>query len=306
MKMRLLLLAPLLLLAACAAGRRQPGVTSEPSIERALDLLAAVPHGQPLLRFLAKNAVRLEYSNTAGDCSKFGLDARKIYLPQDFKGADQVLALAIGRSAYIYRLFSESGMDELISEEEELAALFEARLALELKLTTADFAKAGGAAKIKAGFCNYLLESSGYTMEQARKAALAYDPACQRPLDTMENQRVWLEKARQAINDETFYQLLYERDMSRVRKGAMPMSEAMRKDASLRAMPTYEIYRYQRSFYDRQSDIFTRFARLYSSEVSGDAAWRAARREEIDLAREEFSDCNLPPDPARRPWETNK
>ncbi|OGR80727.1 MAG: hypothetical protein A2X32_09290 [Elusimicrobia bacterium GWC2_64_44] len=294
MKISSLYLAPLLLLAACAGSRQQASLTSEPSIERALDLLDATPHGKPLLRFLADSGVALQYSNTAGRCSKFGLQARKIYVPVDYKGADHVLAAAVGRSAYIYQLFSESGMDEIISEEEELAALFQARLALELKLTNEHFAKAGGAPEVKAAFCNYILESSGYAMAQARKEALSSDPVCQRPLDTMENQRVWLEKMRQAINDETFYQLLYERDMARVRKGALQMSEAMRKDANLRALPTYEIYRYQRSFYDKQSDIFTRFARLYSGEIARDAAWRAGRREEIDLAREEFSDCNLP------------
>lgn len=293
MKKRLLLLAPLLLLAACAAGRREIRLTSEPSLERALDALDRSQQGRSLVRFLLKHPVSLEYSNTAGRCTKFALDKRKVYVSPDYKPSDPVLALAVGRAAYIYRLYLESGLDEIISEEEELSALFQARLGVELGVVSADFAKAGGAAELKNAHCAYLLESSGYAMQQARKEALSSDVACQRPLDTMENQRVWLEKTRQAINDETFYQLLYERDLARVKKGAIPMSTAMRNDATLRAMPTYEIYRYQRSFYDKQSDIFTRFAALYSSEIRQDAVWRESRREEIDLAREEFSDCGL-------------
>lgn len=299
MRTRLLLLAALLPLAACAGYRRNIALTAEPSIERALDLLAQAPQGRPLLRFMTANPVTLEYSNTPGLCVKFALKNRKIYLPPEYKGSDPVLALAVGRAAFIYRLYAESGMDEIVSEEEELAALYQARLALELKLTADDFRRAGGAAGVRNAFCSYLLESSGVVMEQARREALSSDPSCQRPLDTMENQRVWLEKTRQAINDETFYQLLYERDMSRVRKGSMPISEAMRNDANLRAMPTYEIYRYERTFYDKQSDIFVKFARLYSSEIRSDAAWRAARAQEIEAARAEFSDCDLP-------WEVRK
>lgn len=293
MKLRLLL--PLLLpLCACAASRPDLRLTSEPSLERALDLIASTGEGRLLMKFLHKHPVKFEYSNTAGLCHKFSLKKGLIYLPPDYRGSDLVLALALARAAHIYRLYTLSGMDEIISEEEELGALFQARLGLQLELAGADFKKAGGAPGMKNEFCTYVLESSRYTMSQARREALAPDADCQRPLETMENQRVWLEKTRKALNDETFYQLLHERDMARVRKGAMPMSEAMKNDATVRGLPTYEIYRFQRTFYDKQTDIFDRFARLYAEEIKYDALWRAAHQAEIDRAREEFSDCNLP------------
>jgi hypothetical protein len=294
MKKAALLLAPLLALSACSAGRPDLRLTSEPSIERAFDIIASVPKGRELVKFLSKHPVAFEYANTAGLCHKFALKKGVIYLPTAYRGSDLVLALAIARAAHIYRLHKLSGLDEIISEEEELGALFQARLGVELNLVSADFRKAGGAPGIKNDFCTYVLENSAYAMAQARRAALASDPDCQRPLDTLENQRVWLEKTRKAINDETFYQLLYERDMARVRKGSMPMSEAMKNDSIVRALPTYEVYRFQRTFYDKQTDIFTRFLRLYDEETKYDAQWRAARQEELGLAREEFSDCNLP------------
>ena len=294
MNLRLLPLLPLCFLAACAAGRKDIRLTSEPSIERALDCVNSTGQGRPLLKFLYKNPVSFEYSNTAGRCHKFSLKNRRIFLPPGYRGSDLVLALAIARAAYIYRLYTESGLDEIISEEEELGALFQARLALEINLVNADFSRAGGAPEIKNDFCTYVLENSAYAMAQARKEALTPDPECQRPLDTMENQRVWLEKTLRAINDETFHQLLYERDMARVKKGAMTLAEAARNDAFMRAMPTYEFYRYQRTFYDKQSDIFTRFSKLYAAEIREDALWRAARQTDIDRAREEFSACNLP------------
>lgn len=284
----------LLTLSACAGRRPEPRLTSEPSIERAFDILNSVREGRELTRFLHENPVRFEYSNTPGLCHKFALDKGYIYLPEDYRGSDLVAALAIARAAYIYRLYLLTGLDEIISEEEELAMLFQSRLAVSLSLVSADFAKAGGAPEMKAPFCTYVLENSRYAMSRAREQALRPDPACQRPLDTLENQRVWLEKTRKAINDQTFYQLLYERDMARVRKGSMTMAQAMKNDAEIRAMPTYEIYRFQRTFYDKQSDIFNRFAKTYASEVAADASWRAANADLLDRARFEFSDCNLP------------
>jgi len=294
MKKHIILLASLWFLCGCAWSRREASLTSEPSIERALDIIGSVPQGATLLKFLYKNPVRLEYSNTPGLCHKFSLKTGKIFIPPDYRESDLVLALAIARAAHIYRLYSLSGMDEIVSEEEELGALFQARLAVETDLVTADFDKAPSARQIKTDFCTYILEGSAYAMEQARKKALSPDPDCQHPLDTLENQRVWLEKTRQAINDETFYQLLYERDLARVRKGFIPVSEAMRNDAAVRAMPIYEVYRFQRTFYDKQSYIFTRFGIIYDEEVRGDAAWRASHQPDIDRAREEFSACNMP------------
>ncbi len=290
----LLLISSLWFLAGCAGNRREARLTSEPSIERAMDIIGSTPQGATLLKFLYKNPVRFEYSNTPGLCSKFSFQTGEIFIPPDYKESDLVLALTIARAAHIHRLRTLSGLDEIISEEEELGALFQARLAVEAGLVNADFNKTAVSAGLKTDLCTYVLEGSAYAVEQARKKALSPDADCRRPLDALENQRVWLKKTRQAINDETFYQLLYERDMALVRKGAMSMNEAMKNDAALRAMPSYEIYRFQRTFYDKQSDIFTRFAIGYSREIREDAAWRAAHQPDIDRAREEFSACNLP------------
>ena len=294
MNKRLLIFTPFLLLAGCAGNRQEIRLTSEPSIERAFDILNAPPQGKPLVRFLYKHPVRFEYSNTPGLCHKFSIKTGKIFLPADYKNSDLVLALAAARAAYIYRLYVQTGLDEILSEEEELGTLYQARIALEINIMNADFEKAKAAAELKTDFCTYILENSAYAMAQARKEVLAQDADCQRPLETLENQRVWLEKTRRAINDETFYQLLYERDLQRVRKGTLSMAEAMRNDARTRSLPMYEVYRFQRTFYDRQSEIFKVFEKAYAREIKEDAAWRRDRQEDIDRAREEFSACNLP------------
>ncbi len=288
--------AAALLLAGCAGSRRDAGLTSEPSIERAFDLLAAAPDGRPLLKFLRKRPVRFEYSNTAGLCHKFSLKTGAIYLPPEYRASDKVLALAVARAAEIYRLYVYTGLEEPITEEEEISALLQARLAVELGLGNEDFDKVKGPDPIKASFCAYVLGGASYAMERARRRALASDPDCQFPLDTVENQRIWLDKIRKSISDDTFYQLMQDRDLLRVKRGTLTMAEAMKNEATLRALPAYEVYRYQRTFYDTQSDIVARMEKARAAAIKEDERWRAARRGELEQVREEFSACPLPVD----------
>ena len=269
-------------------------LTSEPAIERAFDILAATPGGKPLTRFLQKNPVRFEYSNTPGFCHKFSFKTGRIYLPKEYANSDTLLALALARAAYIYRLYTVSGLQEVISEEEEMGALFQARVGLELGLANKDFGQNRFAGELKSDFCIYLMEGAKSAATTARAAALSSQPECQRPLETLQAQRVWLEKIREAINDESFFQLLYDRDLQKVRKGVIPVSEAMGNDAAIRALPMYEIYRYQRMFYDKQSDSFARIEKLYRDALKEDEAWRRANRLTLHDARQEFSACNLP------------
>ena len=284
-----------LILSGCFVNKKpEVRLTSEPSIERALEILSGTPEGKQLMRFLQKNPVRFEYSNTPGGCHKFSLKTGRIYLSKEYKDSDALLALALARAAYIYRLYALSGLQEVISEEEEAGALFQARIGLEAGLTNRDFEQNHFAGDLQSDFCTYVMTGAKSAAIAARNAALSEEPECQHPLETLQAQRVWLEKTRKAINDDSFFQLLYDRDLQKVRKGVMPSSEAMKNDATIRAMPMYDIYRYQRSFYDTQNDILARMERLYKSALKDDEAWRRANQMTIDSAREEFSTCNLP------------
>jgi len=288
----LILLLPL---AGCVtAGKEKPKLTSEPSIERALDVLAGAAASEPLTGFLYRNPVRFEYSSTAGACHKFSLKNGLIFLPREFKDSDNLLALSLARAAYIYRLYVMTGMEEILAEEEETAALFQARIGLAIKLKNSDFERAKAAEELRSDFCTYIMEGSPAAVLSARTAALSTRPECQRPLETLQSQRIWLDETRAAINDESFFQLMKDRDLVKVRKGALTMNAAMKNDADLRALPTDAIYRYQRSFYDRQNGMFSLVSKLYRKALEDDAAWRAANQELIEQARREFSACNLP------------
>ena len=288
------MLLPIVFSAAACMPRNIAKITSEPSIERALDVLNSTPEGKTLARFLHAHPVRFEYSNTPGLCHKFSLKTGNIYLPMEFKNSDAFLALALARAAYIYRLYRLSGMEEILSEEEEIAALFQARIALAINLADKDFEQNKFAKELRSDFCTYIMEGSASASLSARTAALSSDPECQRPLETLQTQRAWLDKVSEAINGDNFFALMYERDLLLVKKGAITMNKAMKNDADLRALPRYEVYRYQRTFYDRQSGVFTKLEKMYRDALKDDVVWRNSFQADVLKAREEFSACNLP------------
>jgi hypothetical protein len=295
------LLAAVLTLASCSGGRRAaaPSLTPEPAIERAFDVLATAKEGKKLIAFLEKNPVSFEFANVEAPCPRYEFDRRTIYLRRGFKGSDTMLALAVARAAQVYRFHRLTGLDAPAAEQEELAALFQARIGLQINLVNDDFGTDDpGVREIKSSFCTYLHEGQRYTMQKARSSALATEQWCARPFETLSSLGMWLERTREAVRDDTLFTLLYERDLQRVRRGQITMADAMRNDARFRAMPIYEINRFQRMFYDTENRKISRANRLYRNMTAEDASWRESHAAEINRAREAFATCgmrDLPP-----------
>ena len=284
-----------LLLISCGSKNRKSEVilTSEPSIERAMDILCETKEGKKLVNFLYTHPIRLEYSNTAGLCHKFAFKKNRIYIARDFKASDIFLALEVVRAALIYKIYVTSKLTEIISEEEELAALLQSRIALQLNLVNDDFSKFPFSSKIKSEFCTYIMDGQKAAMRKARFAALISDTDCQLPLETLSTQKAWLKKIKDSTGKGNFFQILYEHDMEKVKQGALSMMEAMNNDAKNRGLETYDLYRYQRRFYEDSSKIISNFEKIYRQEIKKDANWRERNSELLESAAMEFSECNL-------------
>ena len=289
------LFAALLALAACSGNRRPlPSLTTEPAIERAFDVLAYAREGKKLIGFLEKNPVSFEFANVEAPCPRYEFGRRTIYLRRSFKGSDTMLALALASAAQVYRFHRLTGLDELTAEQEELAAVFQARIGLQINLVDPDFGTDDpGVKEIKNSFCSYLHEGRNHAMRRAREAAFTPEAWCGRPFETLGTLRLWLDRTRQAVKEENLFALLQERDLQRVRRGQITMSDAMRNDARFRGMPLYEISRFQRMFYDTETEKMSRADRLYRRLLEEDSRWREAHAEDIVRAREAFAACGM-------------
>ncbi|KAF0125430.1 MAG: hypothetical protein FD189_1612 [Elusimicrobia bacterium] len=289
------LLAAVLTLAACSGNRRAaPSLTPEPAIERAFDVLSTAKEGKSLIAFLEENPVSFEFANVEAPCPRYEFDRRTIYLRREF-GSDTMLALAVARAAQVYRFHRLTGLDAPTAEQEELAALFQARVGLQINLVNADFETGDpGVKEIKSSFCTYLHEGQSYAMRKARASALVTEQWCARPFETLDSLGMWLQRTRAAVRDENLFTLLYERDLQRVRRGQLTMADAMRNDARFRAMPLYEISRFQRMFYDTENRKMSKATRLYRNMTKEDASWRASHAGDITRARAAFATCGMP------------
>ncbi|MCG2726967.1 MAG: hypothetical protein L6420_12090 [Elusimicrobia bacterium] len=285
----------LLLLISCASNRQKDAIilSSEPSIERAMDILSETPEGKELVDFLYANPIRIEYSNTAGLCHKFAFKKNRIYIAKDFKKSEILLALEVARAAFIYKMRLISKLEEIISEEEEAAALLQSRIALQLNFVNDDFIRFPFSSKIKSEFCTYIMDGQEPAIRKARYAALITDPDCQLPLETLHTQKIWLGKIKESAGKGNFFQVLLERDLEKVKKGVLSMSEAMQNDSRNRGLNTYDIYRYQRAFYDDSSKTISNFEKIYRQEIKKDANWRERNADILERAGLEFSQCNL-------------
>ncbi|MBP5286616.1 MAG: hypothetical protein J6Z08_01805 [Elusimicrobiales bacterium] len=281
---------------ACACSSPLAYLTSEPSIERSLDVIESTKDGKALVKFLEKNPVQIEYAETAGICHHFSLKNEKhrmIFVPEEYRRSDKLLAMAVLRAAHIYRYYMQTGLDEIIAEEEELAMLRQMHLGVELGVVKEEFDLVPEAYEMKREFCAYLLEDSREALAQTRHIVQTAMPACQRPLENIVKQEIWLDSMIKSINDDTFHQVLANRDRRRVNQGLITDSQAAENSAKLRALPSYELTRYERTFYDDKKANFRAFNEMYAAEIASDSSFRRANAERIFLMATDFAECDI-------------
>lgn len=266
-------------------------LSTEPSIERAADILSRTQEGKILLDYLAKNSVSAEYRALKGPWPKLMPGERKILIPKSVRKSDITAALLLARSADIYMTYTRTGVFDLLAEQEEIAALAQARLALELGFSDSDAKKSPAGAAVLEELCPYLFQGSRAAMDVARKNAREPCPEYGRPLETAESVRNWLEKTQTAIMEGSLAQVLYQRDLEKVKRKTLTMAEAAKNYADRRALPQYDIFRAQRNFYMDQMKTLSDMNKLLESAMETDAEWKETHVPEIEKGLREFSAC---------------
>lgn len=284
-----------LFLAGCSAPIKKPTVnfTIEPSVERAVDILSTTKEGKKLVRFIEKNHVTAAYFNFKGPWSKLMPKKRRILIPSSAQASDIVVALLLARQAHIYMTYHKLGLSDILVEQEELASLVQAHLALEIGFGNSDAESSGSGAAVLAELCPYLLTGSHRTMEVARRNALEPNPEYARPLESIASVTDWIGRTQKAVIDGSIAQLRYKRDLERVRKNAITTAEAMKNDADFRALAPYEVFRVQRKLYQNQMRMLSDAENMYRSGIKADASWRRKHNKEIQKGLNDFSSCTL-------------
>ena len=273
-----------------------PYLSSEQSIQTSFKTIASYQEGQKLVNFLAKHPIQFEYADTAGMCHHFSLrngKRRLIFVPEEFRASKKLLAMALYRAANIYRMYVQTGVEEIIAEEEEVAMLRQMHMGVLMDLTKEEFDLVPQATELKQEFCTYVLENSEEALAKTRYFVQTPMPACQRPLENIVKQEIWLKNMRHAISDDTFHHLMADRDKRRVAQGRITDSQAARTSANLLGMPNYEMTRYERTFFDDRNSNFTAFNQIYLKELYNDISFRRDHADRIYKIATDFAECDL-------------
>lgn len=292
-KLRIIFLAfSCAVFSGCVAGRKNFVFTSEPSIERGMDILLETEEGREIYDFARENPMRVEYSNTAGLCNNYDLSEGTVYLPRPYRDDDFILALALAKGVFVYRMHRLSKFDDILAEMEEAAALFAARIALKLNMVPGDYSR-DYAKPLKEELCVYITRAGDALRQSVRRRVLSQNADCGYPLETLKSQLMWLDKVRDAAGTSDLFQILNEKNMRKVARGSMTMTEAMNRDAAVRGLPTYDLYRYQRTFYETNYEIISSLSRAIESEIARDRRWREKNGPLLERVMMEFPSCQF-------------
>lgn len=280
---------------SCSGGQVAKEITLEPSIERILEEFEASKEYAPLVKFIKKHRARIEFEeNSPGNCVKYDFSRGRITIPRKYRESELFLKLETLKALYIWKMHLTYKLEEYLEEEEVLASLQQMHYILGSvdNLTNKTFESDKRIKqKFTKEFCAYAILNTQMMVNIVNLRCQVMDTECGFPLETVATQRAWSQKVKESMQNEKFFDLMYEKDLLKVKRGLMKMAEATRNNAMLRSKPLYEIYRDQRSYYDISLDKLDKFEKFFKSEMENDKAWRQKHFEEIENARYEFPSC---------------
>ena len=280
---------------SCSGKKAVKEITLEPSIERVLEEFETSPEYSYLVKFIKKRRARLEFDeNPSMNCVRYDYANGRITIPRKYKESDLFLTLETLKALYIWKTHITFGLEEFLAEEEVLATAQQMHYILALRSDAGNkifedekFIRE----KLKKEFCSYTILNTQMMSNLIRLRTSVINNDCGLPLETVMTQRSWAYKIKEAMQNEKFFDLMYEKDLLKVRRGLLTMADATRNNAMLRSKPLYEIYRDQRSYYDVSLDKIDKFEKFYKKELEKDKEWRLAHKDEIENARYEFTSC---------------
>jgi len=279
-----------LLFSGCAYSLKSPAISSEPSLERAVEILEANKESAAVINFIEKKGVRFEYSNLAGYCDTYNLKHKVIFIPEEYRASDKLLALAVAKAAMVYYIYSKTDINEILTEEDEAGALFQFRIAALLGLKESDFVTPASE-KTKCEYSAYLVEGTKYALNRVRAGAAERNVACQRPYNSIAKEKSRLGRLRAESGKNTFYELLFDRNKERAMQGIITFPDMMKQDSQIRSVPHIELARYSDAFFNEADKSFSAIQKEYSKLLKKDAEMRDRDAARILRLRDDFLDC---------------
>ncbi|MDD4004627.1 MAG: hypothetical protein PHW69_05420 [Elusimicrobiaceae bacterium] len=272
--------------AACASSGKKPdnGVNFIPSLERALEIMGQTKGGHELADYLWDHPVPVTYAQLAGPWPKYDPVIKQIFLPRDIKENDYLVMLALARAIEVYRICDTLGLDEIIVETEQIAALGEMELAIEVGLKEREGEDSLPGQKLLDEFCSFMVEGADGLTDKVRGDCLALHPEYNRPYKSVDAYEKWLRQTKEALDGGTLNQLMLKRDRDLVRRGEITTADADKNASAFASLEPRQIYRQYNDMYIQGMEKMGRLKRLYQKRISRDKSWR--KKNEAAISRQ--------------------
>ncbi len=287
-------LACVLALTACksAPKKPKPEVFFLPSMERALELLSETDEGKKLADFINENPIPVVYARLNGPWPKYDPAANQIYIPEAVKENDVIVALNMARAIDTYRSCKKLELSEITAEIEQMAALREMELAVELGLNDNEGTDTLSGRMILEELCSFMVEGRDRMLEKAKRNAMSYNPEYGRPYKSIEQSEKWLRQVKAAVEKGNLHQLLQKRDRDRVRRGEITVAEADQNALAVTSADSRVLYRQYNESYLREMETLRQIQRLYDKRMSDDDTWRKRNAKAISAQLARTSYCS--------------
>jgi len=286
----------LIFLGGCATSAGKPELYFEPSLERAMEIVGQTREGRGLLSYLDKNPVSVKYSDSiSGPWPKFNPAEKEILIPENVRRSDVLAGLLIARGLAEYRVYDSLNLSETLAETEEIAAVTQAHIALELGLEQGALLGSAAGKAALSEVCVYVAQGPEKFSGKILAESLSPNAEYQRPLETIDGAKKWLGRVKDAMAEGTLPQLLYERDMERVKKKTLTQARADANSARVRSADPESLWRMQRQFFASAGKTLDEAAALGQKTLEEDLMWRRRNSALISQRLAELTWCRVSP-----------
>ncbi|NLH39350.1 MAG: hypothetical protein GX445_04720 [Elusimicrobia bacterium] len=285
---KIVFLLPLLVIYSCSINLKK--VSDDSNIQKAL-LNIKISDKEYLLSFLSKYPAVISYNpNRDANCIKIiKRNTNIIMIPLKYTDSPEMTEISIIKGLYIYNIMQKYNLNDYFYELEQLSEYSKMEYLLSYipteKINNDELLKK----EILPKLCGYMTSPQEFDNiideETSRQ-----DISCGYPVEKLEalkNYYAKLKASLSSIDSDEYFNLYYEKEMERVRRGEITREEAEKNYYYIFSEPQQNLYRIQRKETYENIYSLSKFESFYKKEIK---RLRENRNKYNDFIRY-FPDC---------------
>jgi len=279
----------------CASEPVKPAVSVyfAPSMERAIEILNETADGRELSDYLHAHPIPITYAQLPAPWPQYDPQVKQLFLPKELKDNDYLVALALMRGIETYRLCETLRLDEIMLEVDQIAAIREMQMIIELGLENKEGENSASGRQMLDEACSYMIGGPRALAEKVKSDALSpLRPDYGRYYRPASVKLSWLRQIKTALDANTLPQVMQKFDRDRVRRGEITMADADKNAMEFRSMDLRQMYRKYDDLYLHGTKSLDNLEKEYEKRLAAAADWHDKYRKAVarQLARTTY--CN--------------